>query len=452
MSNKPILYILLEVKARELEGRTLLALEAATRGFLTIVGNKEHINYGLKSNILRPGVYFDKSLTRGKEEKLESVAAKGCMVASQDEEGGLLDQSIDRFISFRSTPETVAITNAIFCWGNHDCAGWSKHHQDSSSRIFITGSPRIDFWRSDFDSYFRLDMNNIKKRFDPFVLLPSRFVGANNYRSIEERIEQGRNNGSIRTMQDELLLRSKAADSRKMFILFTEMINSMAEKYKDLNFVVRPHPAEKVSGWQKRLEKKDNLHLVFEKGISPWVRSAEAILHNGCTTGIEAYVCGVPAIAYTPFESPINRKIPNRLSIKCTTEEEVSRVLSRIITGEKVDEHRTPENDETIRHRLANVKGDTAAKRIVDVLEKLDVPESPPVRPGLAGLKVTLKTEYSRFINRFRNKETRITRKFPGLKLSELKEIQDNLAMVTDKYRGCRIRRLFGDVFVVEKD
>jgi surface carbohydrate biosynthesis protein len=95
MIKKPILYILMEIKARELEGKSLLAFEVASRGFRVILGNKNHINWGLKSNALPAGIYFDKSLTRGKEDSFKEIIRRGCLIASQDEESGLLDSSYD---------------------------------------------------------------------------------------------------------------------------------------------------------------------------------------------------------------------------------------------------------------------------------------------------------------------------------------------------------------------
>ncbi len=452
MVKKPIIHIVIEIKARELEGKTLLALEAAHRGFRVLLGHKDDVNKGLKMGFLPPGVHYEKSLTRGKEEKLAWKKKMGCALVSQDEEAGLRYESYQHFVSYRATTDNLDMVDALFCWGKDEHEAWAANYPLFASRLFITGSPRSDFWRPDFQGYFKNYVDKVQTRYGRTILLVSNFHQANSFKTVEERIAQNKKTGSIRTQGDEDNFLKKIQDIKLLYRHFTELICLLADTFPDTNFIVRPHPVEDISGWKNSLGEKKNIHIIFQGGISPWVRSSSAIIHNGCTTGIEAYASKVPAIAYTPFSSFVNWEIPNRLSINCATQEEVSRVLSRIINNENVNEHRTSENDELINNRLANITGDTAAKRIIDVLEKMDVPESPPIKPGIAGFKMTLKNEYNRFINKFRNKETRITRKFSGLKLSELKEIQDNLAMVTDKYRDCRIRRLFGDVFVVEKD
>ncbi|WP_150112102.1 surface carbohydrate biosynthesis protein [Desulfonatronovibrio hydrogenovorans] len=449
---KPIIYILMEIKSRELEGRFLLALEAANRGFRVVFGHKSAINTGLECGCLPPGCYLDKSLTRGKEGKLASLADIGCLIASQDEESGLLSYSYDKFLSVRSTPETVGMASLVFCWGEFDHLAWSDKYSAEKEKFYPTGSPRIDYWRHDFLPYFQHHIDNIKQQFGKYVLVSSNFASAHGYMTLEERIAQGRKNGSIVTADDEQRIRNIFEDSKRMFALYAQLIRDLAKKYPDISFVVRPHPVEKIEGWKNVLPTTDNIHVLFEGGISSWERAACAVIHNGCTTGMEAYVSGTPAIAYTPFESPINREIPNKLSIKCTTEDEVSDVLARIFSGEEVNDHRTPENDELIRNRLANVEGDTAAKKIVDVLETLDVPESPPIRLGLTGWKMSAKKELARLKNRIKGVETKAMRKFPGLRLKELKQIQNNLSKVNSKYNECSIKHLYGDVFVVEKN
>jgi surface carbohydrate biosynthesis protein len=465
---KPVLYLIMEIKARELEGRTLLALEAASRGFRVVIGHKGQINIGIYSGVLPKGIYFDKSLTRGKETKFEQLLKYGQVIVSQDEETGLAQGDCESFLDVRSARENVTSAEGVFCFGQYDYDTWIKRYPEAKQKIHLTGSPRIDYWRHDFEKYFQQERAGLRNRFGRFILIPSNFVGANNsYMTIEQLIEQGRANGSIRSLEDEKARRVRFADMEKMFNRFAALVKLLAEKFSDINFVVRPHPAERIHAWQDAVKRIENIHVVFEGGISPWVRAASAILHNGCTTGIEAYVSGTPAIAYTPFVSLINKEIPNRLSIQCDHEDEVSDVLTRILKGEIINDHRTPENDELIKNRLANIEGDTAAKRIVDVLETLDVPKSPPIKPGIIAYTGFLPppnklgaaewNAWARgcariFLNKITWFDNKSRRKFPGLKLEELEQIQNNLAAVTDKYNDCKITHLYGDVFVVEKN
>ena len=59
------IYLPIEVKVRELEGKTLLALTAAERGHTVIIGEKKDTINLAKKGILPPGIVHDKSLTPG---------------------------------------------------------------------------------------------------------------------------------------------------------------------------------------------------------------------------------------------------------------------------------------------------------------------------------------------------------------------------------------------------
>lgn len=450
VTKKRILYITMEIKARELEGRALLALEAASRGFRVVIGHMSQINRGLQVGELPPGLYYEKSLSRGKEEKFGTIVNNGCLLASQDEESGILDHINDRFMSIRSTFETVDLADAIFCWGNFDHEAWTRHYPNSIEKIHLTGCPRVDFWRPDFQRYYHKCIDSIRERFGCFVLVASNFVTANNYMTAEQLVQQARRSGKIDTLEDEQSLRARIEDGKKMFRHFVNLINILADKHRDIHFVVRPHPAEKMSGWESSLSKSSNAHVIFEGGISNWVRASSAVLHNGCTTGMEAYAAGVPAIAYIPFASPINREIPNQLSIKCVNEDEIVDNLPGIMQGGFANEQWSEDNDKLVESRLINLRGDTAVSRIVTEFEKLDIPVSRQIKGGFNGWTWGLKDKIQRFVRTTFGETTRSMRKFPGLQLYELKQIQNDLADCTDKYKECSIRHLYGDLFVVE--
>ena len=69
-----------------------------------------------------------------------------------------------------------------------------------------------------------------------------------------------------------------------------------------------------------------------------WLMAARALVHNGCTTGAEAYAMGVPAISYRPrVNEDIDQgfyRLPNQLSHQCFSYPELRETLGRILNGE----------------------------------------------------------------------------------------------------------------------
>ena len=85
------IYIHLEVTARELDYKLLLAVLASSRGHEVIISDQESIIKGLQRKLLFPGIFHTKSLTPGKSKiiKHSKIIKTGCKITSIDEEGGL---------------------------------------------------------------------------------------------------------------------------------------------------------------------------------------------------------------------------------------------------------------------------------------------------------------------------------------------------------------------------
>src|SRR5690606_11608461 len=74
------------------------------------------------------------------------------------------------FARRRFSTDALAIADALYCWGDHDHAFLSSYYPQFSNKFVNTGSPRVDLWRKDFNSYYR---NNEHAK--PYILIPSNF-------------------------------------------------------------------------------------------------------------------------------------------------------------------------------------------------------------------------------------------------------------------------------------
>jgi surface carbohydrate biosynthesis protein len=65
--------------------------------------------------------------------------------------------------------------------------------------------------------------------------------------------------------------------------------------------------------------------------------ATKALIHNGCTTGVEAYVMRIPALSY---RATVNEDydygfyfLPNKISHQCFNFEELKKLHQRILGG-----------------------------------------------------------------------------------------------------------------------
>lgn len=448
---QPVVHMAMEVKARELEARTLLGFEFASRGYRVYLGSKAHLRWALRKGELPPGLFFEKSLTTGKEEPTQRLIDRGCVIASIDEESGLLDRSYEPFLDVRSNPTMVDKAAAVFCWGQHDYEAWSNRYPNASDRIHLTGSPRVDFWRADFASYYRNDVAWLRERFGAFVLVVTNMGYANGIVALPEQLKIMRKDGTIRTAEDEELKQQEFADDRRMLEEFVDLVKRMSAEFKETQFVLRPHPVERLSTWDRAMANRDNVHVLREGSVSKWVRAARAVVHEGDTTGIEARISGTPPIAFVPFDSPRNREIPNEVSIACRTAEEVSAAVAEALSESGPQDLCDAETLGVLQIRFANIAGPLAAERIVTALSELPIPASANTRISWRFRRRALRSTIRRFVLRRLGKMTRNMNKFPSLRKREVTRVRAGLSEIRPEYADISVRKVFGDVFVLER-
>ncbi len=372
------IYIPIEVKVRELEGRTLLALAAAERGHRVLLGSKNDTLIPAVQGKLPPGVMHMKSLTPSDQmlDQLQELKKQGFLITSQDEESGLLDESYEKFAKIRYGKDSLSFADAVFGWGEFDVECLKKTYPDQSDKMIATGSPRVDFWRTDFHDYFTTDAKLEKWKDKPYVLVVSNFGSVIRSNKIWNVMARLREAGYFdRDPEMELFEYEYSGYMLQLIGHFIKMIRKLAVTYPDVNILIRPHPVEDDEAWDKMIGPFPNVHVFREGTISGWIRGAKAIIHNGCTSALEAAVSGVPRIAYRPLPSHFEREIPNQLSHEAFTVEAMIEKVSHALEGNfsKAEIKHDSEAHQKLIRRLVNVEGDLGADRMVTAWESLAI-------------------------------------------------------------------------------
>jgi len=372
------IYLPIEIKARELEGRTLLALAAAERGHQVLLGGKED-TLGLSARgILKPGIVHDKSLTPGQLSKLLEIRSYGHMITAQDEEHGLIEESYDSFAKRRFGEETLKTASRLFCWGAHDEAALQRIYSKYAVKFVATGSPRVDLWRPEFDSLFPPE-SNFSHFLNPrkcYVLISSTFgsiLNENPFWVLLERLRRWTNSSE----EEEINMYYRAARQYQLLGSFVNAIRRLANTYTDISFVVRPHPKEAVNAWSVLLGDYENIQVIREGGMSSWIRGACALIHNGCTSSFEAAAAGTPVVAYCPIKSDFEHAVPNSIGYKANLEDELIHLIGVISSDNFLnqDPDALAATERLLAGRFSNLKGKFASDRIVDEWERLATPE-----------------------------------------------------------------------------
>ena len=367
------IYIHLEVSVRELDSKLLLAVIAASRGHEVIISDQESIIKGLERKLLTPGVFHTKSLTPGlskiiKHKKLINI---GCKITSIDEEGGLVDYGYEQFVRMRYSQKTIKQASAVFTWGPEDHKILKKVFPNYAKKIHMTGSPRVDLWKPFFNDYWT---NNYKKQTKPFLLIPSN--QGFTVKHINDRIKHLEKAEYLRK-EPKLIHQILKRESEQFKIIshFIEAIKKLAYKNKNFNIIIRPHPSENIEIWKILLKKFPNVYVNRDDGVSLWIKNAFAILHNGCTTALEASFFKKPIITYAPFKAYYSRKLANDLGQKVTSLNDLTKKVNKIYLDSLKKKKQKKFNESLPKILLKKIfvdEKETAATKTVKVWENIN--------------------------------------------------------------------------------
>lgn len=439
------IYVKLEVRARELEARLLLALAAAERGHHVLVGDFRAL---LSHRAwLPPGLYHDKSITPS-DRKIRyhrHLRDEGFLITSQDEEHGLRTDSYDEFANRRFSDVSLSQTDTVMAWGEHDASTLSRLYPAHTRRIESTGSPRVDLWRPDMAAlYEEMPLPGVD-RSRPFILFVSNIIAvaknplwedirnkrASYYRGLDDPSEWKR-------------YRDYAADT----IYAGEVVRALrllARTHPEVQFVIRAHPNEGEGVWEALVGPMPNIIIERSGGIGRWLHGASAVIHNSCTTGFEAAVAKVPLISFQPdgwrAEDPANR-----LGHAATDIDELSALVERALSPEPRDDWHPPHASEVLTRRFAALDGRLAADRIVDAWDELSdrLEGAPRLRARQSHTLARLHSRVGSVRRRLRpaaaTSSTYATaHKFPPMSHSDVTPIVDGLRRATGRFHGVAI-------------
>ena len=294
-------YLHVEISARELDSKLLLATLAASRGHEIIVSSLEVIEKGLKKGWLPSGIFHTKSLTPSKSKisRHQEILNSGSKITSIDEETCIDRFGYEDFSKQRYSDKTLEQSSAVFAWGDEDFETLKKNYKNHSNKIYKTGSPRADLWKSSFSEYWSTPDKAPKK---PFLLVSSNMTVCESI-SFREKINMMREAGyfdrSPELFKEKFKWRS---DDYLKAIVFIEAIQFLSKHNNGYDIVFRPHPSENIDCWKVLLEGIPNVHVVREGAINAWVQKAFATLHHACTTAIECSVSQKPLVTYVAKE------------------------------------------------------------------------------------------------------------------------------------------------------
>ena len=385
-ATKATILIPVENQVRELDPKLLLACIAARRGFSAVIGSHRDIDFRIAS--LPRSIYLCKSFTISNLKMFRIIHKLGHEIVTWDEEA-LVHLPAEMYYSRRLSPFTMKYVSHLFAWGEDNAELWRQYPEfPAGLPIHITGNPRNDMLRPEMRAFYESDVKEIRNVYGEFILINTNFNHVNSFSPVQNLFQPSKNSReeSMFGKAARGMTREYAEGLRDhktaIFQEFQRLIPALEQEFSNYTIVVRPHPTENQDIYNKIAAKCQRVRVTNEGNVVPWLMATRALIHNGCTTGVEAYVMTVPAISYratvNDFYDYGFYRLPNLLSHQCFNFEELRLTLEKILAGE-LGVANGEERKALIEHYLAAKEGPLACERIIDVLEGImqDRPELP---------------------------------------------------------------------------
>jgi surface carbohydrate biosynthesis protein len=375
---KPLLLIPVENQVRELDPKLLLACIAVDRGFSCVIGSRREMEFNIDA--FPQSIYLSKSMTVRSLLFFRVAKKFSHEIVTWDEEA-LVHLPDETYFSRRLDPRSIRYVSHLFAWGQDNAELWRRYaHLPKNIPIHITGNPRSDMLRPGLRTFYEKEVRQIRRKYGDFILINTNFNHVNAYGSDMnlfkpvkkpgKKAEFGRAARGMSREYAEGLRDHKQA----VFEQFKQLIPELEKAFPAYNIIVRPHPTENHGDYNKIASQSERVHVTNDGNVVPWLMATKAVIHNGCTTGVEAYMMGVPAITY---RATVNEDydygfyvLPNKISHQCFDLRQLKDFLQKILNGE-IGAADGDERQALKKQYLAAQEGPLACERMMDVIETI---------------------------------------------------------------------------------
>jgi surface carbohydrate biosynthesis protein len=452
--NRKLILLPVETISRDLDFKLVLAGYLANEGNQVFIGN--HTDIYEFGKCIKNGIYLGSNLLNVSPSRVKecynNLKENKFRVLHLEEEGAIFsggEKDWEKHLVQKFDPRWLESDDYTCAWGEFQARVYEKLNPKCIKNIKITGHPRFNLCHDVFLPIYQAEIDSIKKEHKRFILINTNFTRANfgteiDYFFKKFKVEQ---NLSIKTdlVNEFCYVKQKIA-------FFIKLINRLNDELPNHKIILRPHPSEDLGIYNKILKYIPNAKIITAGSLIAWLRASEALIHCGCTTGIEGWLTNTFVINYQPIDEPrFERKIPNLVGYSCKTENEVLDYLKKIDIQGAFPNLKLDENSYLkIKSLIQNIGQSTESFEIVaDLVRKLEVEVNSAfairslfkfsLRGNKEKIKSLIRQRYSIFGKKYTPKNIYRYTRFPGL---EPKSIDDKINFI-NKLTGKKIHAFY---------
>ena len=448
---KKRIYIILEVKDRELLAKSLLALQLSNLNYSVVLGKKNNLyNY---SKYFQTGLFFFKGMGAKNIKPMKMLKSLGHKIVGFDEEGLIANQY--QMMDRRVNKECIDLVEKFFTHGKNQTDNTIKLYEKYKEKISEIGNVRFDLLKKEYNNFYNDEVEEIKKKYGKFIFIPSTF----------SRLHLGMPDVPPSWGRD--YMQSNYDDQKNLEIKLKEFLSFFPNKYKDIKILVKPHPLGSKEYWKDIIQKINckNLLLADSKfSTNAYLLACEFSVSSNCTTAIESFFLEKPSVNLRARDedglatSSLIREISSKEILDVKELEKI--ILEWFYDNKKFSTNLTPNLLEKIKYNIKNIDK-FSYHYFLDQINKINV--LPKIKKDKFSNKffITL----FRIIKRMRNFKYKILSrkknidtisyehlKFPSFTINEVDDSISKFCNLTgyDK-KNYKLKEIYPGCFCLEK-
>ncbi len=439
-----------EAKVREFEAKIFLACLAAERGYSVLVGHYGVINRW--SGALPRGMILEKNISVRYKQWLSKLRASGYHLCVSDEESLGLFLNREMWFRIRMHGDMVSLVDHVFAWSEAHADLIRKEYPHQAEKVVAVGTPRADLLRKEMRGLYDQDASALRARFGRYILMPSNFAAVINVRGDSYTVEQMWRHGYIKNREEQQVFIEKLDHERSNLQEFVAVFQRIRSEFPDHALVVRPHPIDDHSYWDRAIENIDNAHVVYEGSITSWLLGAEAVFHWGCSTGMEARIMERCSVAYHPHMDTRFDNLPSTEIGPVVRDEESLIAFMR----QAVDRNGGCELDRRdVDRYICSLDGRFASERMLDAIDGVSMPNDAMnltwSNPSAVKVKLHewLRGKRAALRSKRDDSRKRSEQKWPGASLDEVRSLVSSYDELTGRFREVGVKQVATDLFCI---
>lgn len=363
MNEVPRVCLIVDNPLRDLEGLILLGWHLAQQGvdaFLVPMYTQ-----AFDVSALKPDMVLANYVRPNNADLLKTYREAGILVGVLDTEGAA-GKTSDDYAHMVERMRCGDYVDLYCVWGRSQFEAFRRHHTVPPETLRLTGCPRYDFcatpWRAalpvpkDVSDYVLVNTN--------FPVVNPRFSknAGSEYRSM------------VQVGFDESFARQFVVDARIARQAVVEVMERLARSRPDLTFVLRPHPFENADAY-KALLRFPNCQVRQEGTSIEWINGARLLLHQNCSTALEAVMLGKEPISLEWFNTPaLSVPSSSAVSLKAQNYDAAASLIDAIVTGRPLapDSECLRAREKLIEDLYYSIDGRSAARAAAAIIEAIE--------------------------------------------------------------------------------